>query len=257
LRLADNYKLLVIPVRIEDVKPSGGDFELELGWRQWLDAFGDQQQEIENVAERVNQIVLRHKEPREDLNPVIKKEVPEPKISAGFEPMEELKINRGELQIKFLKEIIKGVDLPSLPFKLENVPTEKDIEKNKWWVEWKINNTPYSFSLWFDRQYLQKIKLYWGFSTQNEGDDPSFSKICEEINKIPRLLDKGGNVSINDNIYIQDKSGNSPVFATFNWVDFSELNKPSKAIEIGALIISLSQNLWPVIQKNLSKADHL
>ena len=92
LRLADSYKLLVIPVRIEDVKPSGGDFELELGWRHWLDAFGEQQQEIEGVAERIKQSVLRQKESRKELKTVTKEEARESTVS-GVDANEQKYLN--------------------------------------------------------------------------------------------------------------------------------------------------------------------
>jgi ribosomal protein S18 len=60
LSLASAYRVVVIPVRAEDVLPTGA-FKYELSTRQWIDLFDHWDQALEKVAEQVGRIA-----PRED-----------------------------------------------------------------------------------------------------------------------------------------------------------------------------------------------
>jgi len=50
--LASQYKLMVIPVRLEDVKPSGA-FAYELVTRQWIDFFDNWERAIDDLSARI------------------------------------------------------------------------------------------------------------------------------------------------------------------------------------------------------------
>lgn len=65
LGLADNYRLTVIPVRIENIKPTG-DLEYELSGKHWMDAFEDLQH-VEIFSERIKQSVLEHKKKKTNI----------------------------------------------------------------------------------------------------------------------------------------------------------------------------------------------
>jgi hypothetical protein len=55
LALASSYKIVVIPVRAEDVVPTGA-FKYELVTRQWVDLFDDWEQALERLVEQINRI---------------------------------------------------------------------------------------------------------------------------------------------------------------------------------------------------------
>jgi len=52
IALAGQHKLLVVPVRVEDVVP-GEAFEYELATRQWIDLFENWEQAIERLATQI------------------------------------------------------------------------------------------------------------------------------------------------------------------------------------------------------------
>lgn len=56
LALAGQYELVVIPVRVEDVTPSGA-FRYELATRQWIDMFDDWERAIEKLTTRMTAIL--------------------------------------------------------------------------------------------------------------------------------------------------------------------------------------------------------
>ena len=55
LALASSYKIVVIPVRAEDIAPTGA-FKYELITRQWIDLFDDWEQALERLVEQINRI---------------------------------------------------------------------------------------------------------------------------------------------------------------------------------------------------------
>jgi len=55
LALASEYGVVVIPVRAEDVIPTGA-FKYELSTRQWVDLFQNWEQAIERLADQINRI---------------------------------------------------------------------------------------------------------------------------------------------------------------------------------------------------------
>jgi hypothetical protein len=62
LALASQCKLLVIPVRSEDVLPSE-DFTYELATRQWIDLFGDWEQAMDRLGGQIDAVLPRLLEP--------------------------------------------------------------------------------------------------------------------------------------------------------------------------------------------------
>jgi TIR domain len=60
--LADNAGLLVIPVRIEEILPSGA-FAFQLATRQWVDLFRDWDSGIERLASRIATVVPPERQP--------------------------------------------------------------------------------------------------------------------------------------------------------------------------------------------------
>jgi hypothetical protein len=62
LALASQCKLLVIPVRSEDVLPSE-DFTYELATRQWIDLFGDWEQAMDRLGGQIDVVLPRMLEP--------------------------------------------------------------------------------------------------------------------------------------------------------------------------------------------------
>jgi|LQYC01.1.fsa_nt_gi hypothetical protein len=65
--LADENNMMVIPVRIENVMPTG-ELKLELRRKQWLDAFEDMQA-VEKVAERILESISLYKNRRGATQP--------------------------------------------------------------------------------------------------------------------------------------------------------------------------------------------
>jgi len=59
LCLADNHKLGIIPVRIEDVSPKV-DYEYHLMHRHWLDAFANQQEQLTSISEKIKATIQLH-----------------------------------------------------------------------------------------------------------------------------------------------------------------------------------------------------
>jgi hypothetical protein len=62
LALASQCKLMVIPVRSEDVVPSE-DFTYELATRQWIDLFGDWEQAMDRLGGQIDAVLPRLLEP--------------------------------------------------------------------------------------------------------------------------------------------------------------------------------------------------
>ena len=62
LALASQTRLMVIPVRAEDVVP-GEDFTYELATRQWIDLFQDWEQSIEQLGRKIDGVISREVEP--------------------------------------------------------------------------------------------------------------------------------------------------------------------------------------------------
>ena len=56
IALAGQHKLLVVPVRVEDVVP-GEAFEYELATRQWIDLFENWEQAIERLATQIRSVI--------------------------------------------------------------------------------------------------------------------------------------------------------------------------------------------------------
>ena len=56
LALASRHNLTVIPVRIEDVAPSGA-FDYELAPRQWIDLFGDWEESIAELLAHISAVL--------------------------------------------------------------------------------------------------------------------------------------------------------------------------------------------------------
>lgn len=76
LNLADSHKIPIIPVRIENVQPSGA-YAYHLGSINWMDVFGeDQQKQIDQIAERVKGTVLKLKSRKGVLASREGKEIP-------------------------------------------------------------------------------------------------------------------------------------------------------------------------------------
>jgi hypothetical protein len=55
LALASEYRIIVIPVRAEEIVPTGA-FKYELATRQWVDLFENWEQAIERLCEQINRI---------------------------------------------------------------------------------------------------------------------------------------------------------------------------------------------------------
>jgi hypothetical protein len=55
LALASEYRIIVIPVRAEDVVPTGA-FKYELATRQWVDLFENWEQAVERLCEQIKRI---------------------------------------------------------------------------------------------------------------------------------------------------------------------------------------------------------
>ncbi|HXB52910.1 MAG TPA: toll/interleukin-1 receptor domain-containing protein, partial [Rhizomicrobium sp.] len=62
MALASQCKLMVIPVRSEDVLPSE-DFTYELATRQWIDLFDDWEQAMDRVGGQIDAVLPRLLEP--------------------------------------------------------------------------------------------------------------------------------------------------------------------------------------------------
>jgi hypothetical protein len=58
LALASQAKVMVVPVRSEDVVP-GEDFTYELATRQWIDLFGDWEQAMDRIGRQVETVIPR------------------------------------------------------------------------------------------------------------------------------------------------------------------------------------------------------
>ena len=56
IALAGQHKLLVVPVRVEDVVPAEA-FQYELATRQWIDLFGNWEQAIERLAMQIRSVL--------------------------------------------------------------------------------------------------------------------------------------------------------------------------------------------------------
>jgi hypothetical protein len=57
IALAGQHKLLVVPVRVEDVVPEEA-FQYELATRQWIDLFENWEQAIERLATQIRSVIL-------------------------------------------------------------------------------------------------------------------------------------------------------------------------------------------------------
>jgi hypothetical protein len=62
LALASQAKVMVVPVRAEDVIP-GEDFTYELATRQWIDLFGDWEQAMDRIGRQVETVIPRSQVP--------------------------------------------------------------------------------------------------------------------------------------------------------------------------------------------------
>lgn len=78
--IAERRDLLIIPIRIENVEPSGF-FEYELSRRQWFDAFANRNAELEVAADQI----------ADALKPALSEPAPELKAKAAPPPVREVR----------------------------------------------------------------------------------------------------------------------------------------------------------------------
>lgn len=84
MALASQCKLMVIPVRAEDVLPSE-DFTYELATRQWIDLFDDWEHAMDRIGGQIDAVLPRALEPR-PAGEIDTPAMPAPKTSPSPEP---------------------------------------------------------------------------------------------------------------------------------------------------------------------------
>lgn len=70
LAIASHHRLVVMPVRIEDVAPTGA-FAYELATRQWIDLFGEWGQAIERLAAYLRDVIPAEAVDRVEVSPAV------------------------------------------------------------------------------------------------------------------------------------------------------------------------------------------
>ena len=90
LALASQQKLIVIPLRVEDVTP-GDAFAYEFATRQWIDVFADWESSIDQLCRRIT-LALEGLEPAPEPAPVVLEAAAEleaePEVAAAGPPAE-------------------------------------------------------------------------------------------------------------------------------------------------------------------------
>lgn len=257
LGLASRYKIPVLPIRIENVEPSGG-YSYHLQSTNWLNAFSeDQFKNLENISENIKRSVLIFRERKQkSMEESAKKETPivlqgtQIQTDEKKSPFDEQNLNWPQIGRNFLKEVQKALDISQLPFKPTKVSAEEDIEdSDPIELDWSVTDK-YYFAVWFDNKREQKVDMKWGYYSKYEKRDPVFRQTYDDISEIQDLLNKDGEVSINEYIYYfnsEDYLG----FETKSGIDISKLNDSNFAKHISDQIISLSQKIWPSIKMNI------
>ncbi len=151
----------------------------------------------------------------------------------------------------FIKSVKKSLDISLLPFKPTYVSDDAELEdeKSKPEIDWDISDKHY-FAVWLTGKRKDKVDVHWGLYSSNEKRDPLIRKTCDDLSKIPELLDQDDDVSIDGVKYLWNDEGLLGQEANERKL-ISEINNPDFIKHVVDNLVAFANKAWPVIQKNL------
>lgn len=150
------------------------------------------------------------------------------------------------LGVPFLKGVLAGVDQALLPFSILDRSSDGDIVKNLE-ANWHVAKRHY-----FSARLSDALKVQWGLYSKNKNRDRPLSEAWTELQQVPGLTDRNGNLVISGTRY-KYKNTNR-----YQGIVASE-TRGAEELRDGEFIKAFSGQLrgfmnvtWPAVQKHLA-----
>jgi hypothetical protein len=176
------------------------------------------------------------------------KSLPEPSIfPASKPPLHDL--SWPGVGHRFLIELRSMTDPSRFPFKPERTTSQREIvdERSQPELAWHISDRLH-LSVNLRGKRNDKVKLFWGFYSDNQRRDPLFRKICYD------LLEGKEELTLEHYSYEFFSDGYLGLEASAT-MTLSSLADMNLARKISEQILLLSRKVWPVIEKSIESRN--